>query len=104
MLVGAGSQRARGASRIPEEEESGDTTPCRMTGVTLHGVVSPEEGDLPDQVHLPGTVHAKNVYQGRIAVFVQGAPVYGVCILIWRGIWCLYTLMERKRSKRDTGG
>jgi len=21
---------------------SGDTTPCRMTGVTLHGVVSPE--------------------------------------------------------------
>ena len=24
---------------------SGDTTPCRMTAVALHGVVSPEVGD-----------------------------------------------------------
>jgi len=32
---------------------SGDTTPCRMTGVTLHGVVSPEKevlGTPTDQV------------------------------------------------------
>ena len=26
----------------PREGISGDTTPCRMTGVTLHGVVSPD--------------------------------------------------------------
>ena len=28
----------------------GDTTPCRMTGVTLHGVVSPEESKVPTVV------------------------------------------------------
>ena len=48
----------------------GDTTPCRMTGVTLyshvpgemgltpvilHGVVSPERGKLPDDT--PGNLH-----------------------------------------------
>jgi len=27
----------------PVKSHSGDTTPCRMTGVTLHGVVSPDE-------------------------------------------------------------
>ena len=29
-------------AKVASASLSGDTTPCRMTGVSLHGVVSPE--------------------------------------------------------------
>ena len=37
--------REWGCLEMQPRVDSGDTTPCRMTGVTLHGAVSPE--DIP---------------------------------------------------------
>ena len=48
------------ASRAPTT--SGDTTPCRMTGVTLHGILSP---DYHAEIRL---VHGLEVLDVRVTL------------------------------------
>jgi len=48
-------------------DSSGDTTPCRMTGVTLHGVVSPEKAVRENHAHPEsGPLSTCHAISGRV--------------------------------------
>ena len=62
----------------PGLRDSGGTTPCRMTGVTLHGVVSPERSVHPDRLGM-----SKLYVQGYLAHKKQHPPqdpTVGLCL------------------------
>jgi hypothetical protein len=51
----------------PSQQKNGDTNPCRMTGLTLHGVASPERSR---------GAHVDSSFVGRCARVAVGYPLF----------------------------